>query len=93
MSEKDLTIRALNNELTKYQLANPQLDRDISVLFPELSSYSIGTQQYYVKTDSVANLVAFIYTTKTPFPLTQQEKLTRWLQNHFPKDSIAIIGK
>lgn len=93
VSEKDLTIRALNNELAKYQLANPQLDRDISVLFPELSSYSIGTQQYYVKTDSVANLVAFIYATKIPLPQTQQEKLKRWLQNHFPKDSVAIIGK
>ncbi len=93
VSEKDLTIRALNNELAKYQLASPQLDRDIAVLFPELNSYSIGVQQHYAKADSVARIVAFIYATKTPLPLAQHEKLQQWLQNHFPKDSVAIISQ
>lgn len=93
VSEKDLTIRALNNELAKYQLASPQLDRDIAVLFPELNSYSIGVQQHYAKADSVASIVAFIYATKTPLPLAQHEKLQQWLQNHFPKDSVAIISQ
>ncbi|ULT25369.1 hypothetical protein KUH03_42440 [Sphingobacterium sp. E70] len=49
VNDKDLTIRALNNELAKYQVASPQLDKDLTVLFPELQSYSIGQQQYYAK--------------------------------------------
>ncbi|CAM3452440.1 hypothetical protein [Sphingobacterium prati] len=49
VNDKDLTIRALNNELAKYQVASPQLDKDLAVLFPELQSYSIGQQQYYAK--------------------------------------------
>ncbi|MGJ1414136.1 TIGR00341 family protein [Sphingobacterium multivorum] len=93
VSEKDLTIRALNNELTKYQVVSPELDRDIKVLFPELNSYSMGMQQHYAKADSVANLIAFIYTAPTPLTAIQQNKLHDWLKNHFPKDSIEIIRR
>lgn len=93
VSEKDLTIRALNNELAKYQLASPSLDRDIAVLFPELSSYSIGIQQQYAKKDSLAGRIAFIYSSTAPLPLPQQEKLHKWLKNHFPKDSVDIINR
>lgn len=93
VSEKDLTIRALNNELTKYQLANPELDQDINVLFPELDSYSIGVQQRYAKKDSIANRIAFIYSSATPLAQPQQEKLQKWLKNHFSKDSVEIIKK
>jgi len=93
VSEKDLTIRALNNELTKYQVVSPELDRDIKVLFPELNSYSMGMQQHYAKTDSVANLIAFIYTSPTALTQIQQDKLQKWLKNHFPKDSVEIIKR
>ncbi|MEZ0453184.1 TIGR00341 family protein [Sphingobacterium thalpophilum] len=93
VSEKDLTIRALNNELARYQIANPELDRDIAVLFPELNSYSIGMQQHYAKKDSLANRVAFIYSAATPLVQAQQEKLQKWLTNHFPKDSVEIIRR
>ena len=93
VSEKDLTIRALNNELTKYQVVNPELNRDIKVLFPEVSTYSMGMQQHYAKADSVANLIAFIYTAPTPLTAVQQNKLHDWLKNHFPKDSIEIIRR
>lgn len=93
VSEKDLTIRALNNELTKYQVVNPELDRDIKVLFPELNSYSMGMQQHYAKADSVANLIAFIYTSPAALAQIQQDKLQKWLRNQFPKDSVEIIRR
>ena len=93
VSEKDLTIRALNNELAKYQLANPSLDQDIAVLFPELSSYSIGVQQQYAKKDSLSKRIAFIYSATAPLPRTQEDKLHNWLKNHFPKDSVEVIKR
>ncbi|GAA4179411.1 DUF389 domain-containing protein [Sphingobacterium ginsenosidimutans] len=93
VNDKDLTIRALNNELAKYQVASPQLDKDLTVLFPELQSYSIGQQQYYAKKDSLANVVAFIYSSKNPLAEGQQLKLRLWLKNRFPKDSLQIIDR
>lgn len=93
VSEKDLTIRALNNELAKYQLANPSLDQDIAVLFPELSAYSIGVQQQYAKKDSLSKRIAFIYSATAPLPRTQEDKLHNWLKNHFPKDSVEVIKR
>lgn len=93
VSEKDLTIRALNNELAKYQLANPSLDQDIAVLFPELSSYSIGVQQQYAKKDSLSKRIAFIYSATAPLPRAQEDKLNKWLKNHFPKDSVEVIKR
>ncbi|MGB3064183.1 TIGR00341 family protein [Sphingobacterium thalpophilum] len=93
VSEKDLTIRALNRELDRYRIANSELDRDIAVLFPELSSYSIGVQQHYAKKDSLVNRVAFIYSAATPLVQSQQEKLQKWLKNHFPKDSVEVIKR
>lgn len=91
VNEKDLTIRSLNNELSKFQLASPALSQDINILFPELSTYSIGLQQHYVSSDSIINMVAFIYTSKENLPEQQRIKLKQWLDNRFPKDSVAVI--
>lgn len=93
MNEKDLTIRALNNRLSSYSLANPQLDRDIKIIFPELSFYSIGRQQQYATRDSLTSHIAFIYSSEQQLVTNQELKLTQWLNNHFPNDSVSIIRR
>lgn len=91
VNEKDLTIRSLNNKLSSFQPANPEMDRDIKTLFPEITHYSIGRQQQYANQDSLINYIAFIYTSAEKFPKTQHQKLEGWLKNHYPKDSISLI--
>lgn len=91
VNEKDLTIRALNNKLSSFQLANPELDRDIKIIFPELTFYSIGRQQQYAAADSLADHIAFVYSAQEQLAPAQQRKLRQWLENHFPQDSITII--
>ncbi|MGO3807866.1 MAG: TIGR00341 family protein [Sphingobacterium sp.] len=93
VNEKDLTIRALNNRLSSYSLANPQLDRDIKIIFPELSFYSIGRQQQYATRDSLTSHIAFIYSSEQQLVTNQELKLTQWLNNHFPNDSVSIIRR
>lgn len=92
VNEKDLTIHSLNNRLANFQPANPEMNRDIKTLFPEISSYSIGRQQQYVDKDSLTEYIAFIYTYKEQFPKSQHYKLVGWLKNHFPKDSISVMS-
>jgi|GEM_PF-6494797 len=53
----------------------------------------MGMQQHYAKTDSVANLIAFIYTSPAALTQIQQNKLQKWLKNHYPKDSVEIIKR
>ncbi|MBE8723021.1 DUF389 domain-containing protein [Sphingobacterium pedocola] len=93
VNEKDITIRTLNNKISTYEIASPTLKRDISVLFPEISSYSIGRQQQYGANDSLATNVAFLYTTDQELAPVQREKLASWLGNRFPTDSIDVIRK
>lgn len=92
-NEKDVTIRALNNKIAQYEMATPQLESDIRILFPEITDYSIGRQQAYATKDSLVTKVAFIYVTDTLFAAQQVEKLTKWLTNHFPLDSVETIRK
>lgn len=93
VNEKDITIKSLNNKIQEYEIANPQLDRDIKVLFPEIRTYSIGRQQGYGHKDSLINTVGFIYQTEDDLVDLQRQKLASWLSNHFPADSIEVIRK
>lgn len=37
VNEKDLTIRSLNQRLSRYELANVQLRLDMAILFPQIA--------------------------------------------------------
>ncbi|GHE33998.1 DUF389 domain-containing protein [Sphingobacterium griseoflavum] len=93
MNEKDVTIRALSNKIAQYELATPELDRDIGVLFPQITSYSIGRQQYYADRDSIVNNIGFIYAATDSLVNSDARKLRLWLSNHFPGDSVLVIRR
>ncbi|WP_223815270.1 hypothetical protein [Sphingobacterium litopenaei] len=73
-NEKDLTIRSLNQRLSRYELANVQLRLDMAILFPQIAHYSIGVQQYYNTRDSLVNYIAFVYQAKDDFPEEEEQK-------------------
>lgn len=91
VNEKDLTIRSLNQRLSRYELANVQLRHDMAILFPQIAHYSIGVQQYYNTRDSLVNYIAFVYQAKDDFPEEEEQKLKKWLSVQFPNDSLAIV--
>lgn len=91
VNEKDLTIRSLSQRLSRYELANAQINHDIQILFPEIAHYSIGVQQYYNPKDSLINYIAFVYQTKDDLPEDEEQKLKKWLSGQFPQDSIAFV--
>ncbi|NGM66190.1 DUF389 domain-containing protein [Sphingobacterium sp. SGR-19] len=93
VNEKDLTIRALNNKLAKYELDNHQFQSDLSILFPDIEDYSIGVQSRYVQTDSISKHIAFIYAPKETLTEEQINKLKQWVHNQFPRDSIDFIQR
>src|SRR5690606_32238823 len=93
VNEKDLTIRALNNRLAKYDMMDDRLRSNMTILFPEVNNYSIGIQNQYVTKDSLANYIAFIYSTTEALTEEQDIKLQQWIKSQFPQDSLEFIRK
>lgn len=93
VNEKDLTIRALNNKLARYELDNDRFQSDLSILFPEIEDYSIGVQSRYFQTDSISKHIAFIYAPNETLTDEQVNKLKQWVHNQFPRDSIDFIQR
>lgn len=93
VNEKDLTIRALNNRLAKYDMMDDRLRSNMTILFPEVNNYSIGIQNQYVKQDSLAKYIAFIYSTTEALTEEQDNKLQQWMKSQFPQDSLEFIRK
>ncbi|NGM62770.1 TIGR00341 family protein [Sphingobacterium sp. SGG-5] len=91
VNAKDLTIRSLNQRLSRYELANTQLSHDIQILFPQITHYSIGVQQYHNQRDSLVHYIAFVYQTTDDFSSEEDKKLKKWLSIQLPKDSLAFI--
>lgn len=90
-SEKDITIRNLNQRLRTYELANDKFHQDLKVLFPEISTYSIGRQTAYIRADSTSQIITLVYKSKEELENVESSKLKNWLKNQFPQDSVSII--
>ncbi len=77
VSEKDLQINELQNELNTFKIGSPQLVSEIKILFPDINNISIGNVQSYNK-DNEVNLetVVFYESTKK----IDEAKLKSWLE-------------
>jgi uncharacterized hydrophobic protein (TIGR00271 family) len=91
MTEKDYSMRLVNQRLARFELLKPELHHDLQVLFPEISSYSIGMQQYYPKPDSLGYQIAFLYQIKTKLSEEERLKLQKWLQGKYPNEKIEMV--
>lgn len=77
VSEKDLQINELQNELNTFKIGSPQLVSEIKILFPDINNISIGNVQSYNK-DNAVNLetVVFYESNKK----IDELKLKEWLE-------------
>lgn len=93
VSEKDITIRNLSNRISRFELDHPQLNKNIQVLFPQITSYTIGRQTGYVSADSSIQSIALIYDANTELEEAELFKLSGWLKNQYPKDSVIVLKR
>ncbi|AIM38333.1 membrane protein [Sphingobacterium sp. ML3W] len=91
LSDKDLRIKQLNAELNKYQINTPNLQQNIQVLFPQITSYSIGIQNKIISQDSVNNTISLIYQTDKKLSPEESLKLENWMKIQFPEREVTII--
>lgn len=88
-SEKDLQIKELKNELGEYKMDNPELNKEIQILFPEVKEFAVGRLQNFYTKDSLSVETAFLYKTNAKI---DQDKLKAWLQNKLKVNKVILMN-
>lgn len=88
LSEKDLQINLLNNELKAYKFENNDIKKEVEILFPEIEELSIGKVQTYHTNDSISTTTLVVYKSITE---TDQEKLNSWLKTKLNDTNLKIV--
>jgi uncharacterized hydrophobic protein (TIGR00271 family) len=88
-SEKDLQINVLKNELNQYKMDNPELVKEIKILFPEVNEIAVGKIQNFYTLDSTGVETAFLYKTDSKI---DEPKLKSWLENKLKSNKIILVN-
>lgn len=91
LSDKDILINNLHNELNKYKFNNPETIKEITILFPELKNISIGRHISNVNTDSSKTEIVLLYQTDDKIKKFDTEKLQQWLSQKLKTTDIKIV--
>jgi len=88
ISEKDIAINKLSNELSKYKLNDPSLIRELNILFPDIKGVSLGKIEQYLGADSSRMQCIMLYTTTQNI---DEPKLKSWLSERLKMGNIVLI--
>ena len=91
LSEKDILINNLHNELNKYKFDNTETIKEITILFPELKNVSIGRHITNANTDSSKIITVFLYQTDRKTKYIDTEKLKKWLSQKLKTTDIETV--
>lgn len=91
ISEKDLLINNLRNELSEYKFDNTEIENEISIIFPELINVSIGKHIVYQNTGTAKTLVVVLFELKDKDKIVNKEMLHKWLVQKLKTLDIKLI--
>jgi uncharacterized hydrophobic protein (TIGR00271 family) len=90
LSEKDVTILNLKNEIAKNSYDNYALLAEVKILFPEIENISLSNHTFNENTDSTRTVPVLIYKSKEALEEPLEEKLALWLKQRLAKKQIEI---
>lgn len=91
LSEKDVTINNLRQELNKYKVNEPGLVRELNVLFPELKDVSLGKIEKFSGTDSAKVEWLVLYNLEKGTKEIDKSKMKKWLNERLDVDNTLIL--
>lgn len=93
LSEKDVTINNLRQELNKYKVNEFGLVKEVNVLFPELKEVSFGKIEKNIGTDTakIEWLMLYHLDNKNTTPTTDKEKVKQWLNQRLGIKNILLL--
>jgi uncharacterized hydrophobic protein (TIGR00271 family) len=90
LSEKDVTILNLKNEIAKNYYDSNALLAEVKILFPEIENISLSNHTFNDNTDSTRTVPVLIYKSKEELDQLSEEKLALWLKQRLAKKQIEI---
>lgn len=91
VSEKDITIQNLRNELSSYKVQDKGLTDEINLLFPTLAPFSLGKQFTYVNSDSSFLEMVLTYHGDAQVQAPELKKLRDWMKLKVPSERVSIV--
>lgn len=88
VSEKDITINNLKNELARYRLNEPSLTAEIKALFPEVVNVSWGKVEVYPNTDSTKLEIVLLYSSAKEI---EEQKMNDWLRQRLQDNTVQLV--
>ncbi|MDN3674009.1 DUF389 domain-containing protein [Flavobacterium branchiarum] len=89
VDKKDIIINSLREQLAEYQFNNEQITDESKVLFPYVSSLTIGNYSYK-NAQNTKIIPIILYQSKKELNKDTSQKLKSWLKIRLAKDSIEI---
>lgn len=89
MTQKELKIAALEQQIKSNQYDNKSLLKEVQILFPEIENLSISNHTFSAETDNLT-VPVLIYKSKKEISKTSKEKLSLWLKQRLSKKEIVI---
>ncbi|WP_208328382.1 DUF389 domain-containing protein [Flavobacterium poyangense] len=90
VDQKDVLINDLRNQLSQYQFKNLQIGSEAKILFPFVTSLSIGNYSTENKDSKTKIIPIILFQSKKDITPENKEKLKSWLKVRLQKDSIEV---
>jgi uncharacterized hydrophobic protein (TIGR00271 family) len=91
LSEKDVTILNLKNQIAINTYDNKALLAEVKILFPEIENISLSNHTFDQNTDSTRTVPVLIYKSKEGMEKPSEQKLALWLKQRLVKNEIEIF--
>jgi len=91
VSEKDITISKLRQELDRYKANNPGLVKEINILFPEFRNITLGKIEKYPDTDSTRLQFLVLYKTDKKLKDEDKARVKKWLKERMGIADILLV--
>nr|WP_315035731.1 DUF389 domain-containing protein [uncultured Chryseobacterium sp.] len=90
LSEKDIVINQLRQQLDKYTVKDSSLIKEIKILFPDFNHVSIGKITNFPNTDS-ANVSTVVLYQSEKEEKEQEEKMKQWISEKLSDKNAKVI--
>jgi len=89
ISEKDIAISKLREELDTYKVSDSTLTKEIRILFPKINEISYGKIEKHPQTDSARLQFVVLYSGEN----VNDDQLKNWLQKRLNEKEVQLVKK
>jgi uncharacterized hydrophobic protein (TIGR00271 family) len=90
VDQKDILINNLRNELLQYNFNSSQINKEVKILFPTITSLKIGNYTIDNEETKPKVIPIILFQSKKNLDETMQIKMKLWLKQRLAKDSIEV---